>query len=86
MILFQDPPFGVNQLSRVHIQSGDIWVEGSRKYKYFEDYLISVENFREMKHNQDVGLNITLDSQKYFNQRLGESFALIIYYQNIFYQ
>jgi len=53
-----------------YLRSGDIWVEGSRKYKDFEDYLISVENFREMKHNQDVGLNITLDSQKYFNQRL----------------
>ena len=52
------------------MRSGDIWLEGSRRYKDFEDYLISREEFIEMKNNLDIGLNITLKAEEYLNERL----------------
>jgi hypothetical protein len=44
-------------------------VEGSRRYKDFEDYLISREDFQQMKSNDNIGLNVVSDSKAYLNER-----------------
>lgn len=53
-----------------YLRSGDIWVEGSHKYKDFEDYLISRNDFDKMKNSHDIGLNVILNSEEYFTERL----------------
>ena len=44
-----------------HLRSGDLWVQGSRQYKDFEDYLIPEDLFLEMKDElvQEVYLLLT---------------------------
>ena len=52
-----------------YLRSGDIWVEGSRRYKDFEQYLISREDFSEMKNSDNIELNVVSDSKKYLDER-----------------
>lgn len=52
-----------------YLRSGDIWVEGSRRYKDFEQYLISREDFSEMKNTDNIELNVVSDSKKYLDER-----------------
>ncbi len=52
-----------------YLRSGDIWVEGSRRYKDFEQYLISREDFQEMKNTHNIGLNVISDSKAYLDER-----------------
>jgi hypothetical protein len=46
---------------RDRLQSGDIWVTGSRQYSDFETYLIPAETFKEMQKDPlplDVDTNL----------------------------
>ena len=52
-----------------YLRSGDIWVEGSRRYKDFEQYLISGEDFLEMKNTDNIGLNVVSDCKEYLDER-----------------
>ena len=52
------------------LRSGDIWVQGSRQFKDFEDYLLSEETFNNIKLSDNLPLKIELDCEKYLTERI----------------
>jgi hypothetical protein len=53
-----------------HLRSGDLWVQGSRQYKDFEDYLIPVKRFTEMRDKNTVPLDVVLNAEEFLSQRM----------------
>lgn len=53
-----------------HLRSGDLWVQGSRQYKDFEDYLIPSDRFTEMKDQNEVPLDIALNVEEFLSDRI----------------
>jgi len=53
-----------------HLRSGDLWVQGSRQYKDFEDYLIPSDRFTEMRDQNQVPLNIALNGEEFLSERM----------------
>lgn len=53
-----------------HLRSGDLWVQGSRQYKDFEDYLIPSDRFVEMKNENQVPLDIALNVEEFLSERM----------------
>ena len=53
-----------------HLRSGDLWVKGSRQYKDFEDYLIPVKKFTEMRDKNTVPLDVVLNGEEFHSQRM----------------
>lgn len=52
------------------LRSGDIWVEGSRQFKNFEDYLLSTEKFLDLKQTSALPLVQCINFDRYINDRL----------------
>jgi TnpA family transposase len=52
------------------LRSGDIWVQGSRQYKDFNEHLVPAERFAAMKRSSDLPLAITTDCDFYLQERL----------------
>ena len=52
------------------LRSGDIWVKGSRQFKDFEEYLVPVDKFKELKEIDKIPLSINIDLDTYLNERL----------------
>lgn len=52
------------------LRSGDIWVQGSRQFKNFDDYLIPINRFQARKLKGDLPLNINLDCAHFLEHRL----------------
>ncbi len=52
------------------LRSGDVWVQGSRQFKAFEEYLIPIEKFSNLKLNSALRLAVTTDCDKYLQDRL----------------
>ena len=52
------------------LRSGDIWVQGSRQFKYFSEYLLPLSRFIEMKGAAQLGLAINCDCEEYLDERL----------------
>jgi len=52
------------------LRSGDIWVQGSREFKDFEEYLIPVNTFNSLKENGKIPLEVSMDCQQYLQDRL----------------
>ncbi len=52
------------------LRSGDIWVQGSRQFKDFEDYLIPSAKFVSLKHTNQLPLAVATDCEQYLNERL----------------
>ncbi|NJK98303.1 MAG: Tn3 family transposase, partial [Bacteroidales bacterium] len=52
------------------LRSGDVWVKGSRQFKDFEEYLLSVDKFKTLKEVEKIPLNIDIDCDTYLNKRL----------------
>ena len=52
------------------LRSGDIWVQGSRQFKDFEDYLVSTEKFASLKNSGGLPLTVHTDCDQYLNDRL----------------
>ncbi len=52
------------------LRSGDIWVQGSRQFKDFEDYLIPPEKFASLKQMNDLALPVASDCEQYLHERL----------------
>ena len=50
--------------------SGDIWVEGSRDHKDFEDYLLDPKEFITLKNNNELPLNLSVPCDKYVEDKL----------------
>jgi len=52
------------------LRSGDIWVQGSRQFKDFEDYLVPTEKFSYLKQSDKLPLAVTVDCDEYLHNRL----------------
>jgi len=52
------------------LRSGDIWVQGSRQFKDFEDYLVPPEKFASLNQSSELPLAVTTDSDQYLSERL----------------
>src|SRR5574337_1183282 len=52
------------------LRSGDIWVQGSRQFKDFEDYLLPAEKFASLKQAAELPLAVATDCEQYLRERL----------------
>jgi TnpA family transposase len=52
------------------LRSGDIWVEGSRQFKNFEEYLIPTSRFAAQRDRNELGLAVETDCERYLEERL----------------
>jgi predicted phosphatase len=52
------------------LRSGDIWVQGSRQFKDFEDYLLPPDKFANLRQAGELPLAITSDCDEYLNDQL----------------
>jgi hypothetical protein len=52
------------------LRSGDIWVQGSRQFKDFEDYLLPPLHFAAQRDRQELGLAIETDCDRFLKERL----------------
>ena len=51
------------------LRSGDIWVQGSRQFKDFEDYLVPPEKFASLKQSSELPLVVVTDCDQYLHER-----------------
>lgn len=56
---------------RNSLRSGDIWVQGSRQFKDFEDYLMPPQRFAAQRDQGELGLSIETDCERFLDARLG---------------
>ena len=52
------------------LRSGDIWVQGSRQFKDFEDYLVPPEKFASLKQSSELPLAVATECDQYLHDRL----------------
>jgi len=52
------------------LRSGDIWVQGSRQFKDFEDYLMPPETFVCLKQTKELSLAVDTNCDNYLYERL----------------
>jgi TnpA family transposase len=52
------------------LRSGDVWVQGSRQFKDFEEYLVPVEKFATLRRSNALSLAVPVDCDQYLNERL----------------
>jgi len=52
------------------LRSGDVWVQGSRQFKDFDEYLVPVEKFVTLKLASVLPLAVTIDCDQYLHDRL----------------
>lgn len=52
------------------LRSGDVWVQGSRQFKDFNEYLIPVEKFSMLKFTSALPLAVATDCDQYLHDRL----------------
>lgn len=52
------------------LRSGDIWVQDSRQFKDFEDYLLPPTRFADQREQQNLGLAVETDCETYLESRL----------------
>ena len=54
------------------LRSGDVWVQGSRQFKDFNEYLVPAEEFDLLRKNGDLPLAVPTDGEKYLRGRIKE--------------
>ena len=52
------------------LRSGDIWVEGSRQFKNFNEYLVPAQKFAALREAGELSLVINPDCEHYLHARL----------------
>ena len=52
------------------LRSGDIWVQGSRRFKDFEEYLLPAPRFAELREQKELGLAVETDRERHLETRL----------------
>ncbi|MGS1847863.1 hypothetical protein [Klebsiella michiganensis] len=52
------------------LRSGDIWVQGSRQFKDFEDYPVPPAKFASLKQASELPLAVATDCDQYLHDRL----------------
>jgi hypothetical protein len=63
-------PVHQNRLLKNALRSGDIWVQGSRQFKDFDEYLLPVTTFASLKQQNELPLAIITDCDQYLGERL----------------
>jgi TnpA family transposase len=53
------------------LRSGDIWVQGSRQFKDFDEYLIPSERFSALREANRLSVAVATDCEAYLKDRLG---------------
>jgi TnpA family transposase len=54
------------------LRSGDIWVKGSRQFRDFDDYLLPVASFEDLKRTNNIPVAVTPVCEHYLHARLHE--------------
>lgn len=52
------------------LRSGDIWVQGSRQFKDFDEYLLTTDTYSSCKETDNLGISVETDYERYIHQRL----------------
>ncbi len=52
------------------LRSGDIWIEGSRQFKDFDEYLVTTEKFATIKQSGELALAVDADGSSFLRERL----------------
>lgn len=52
------------------LRSGDVWVQGSRQFKNFNEYLVPVKKFDTLKSEQKLALSVETDCEQYLQEQL----------------
>ena len=52
------------------LRSGDVWVQGSRQFKDFDEYTVPVEKFATLKLASELPLAVATDCDQYPHDRL----------------
>lgn len=52
------------------LRSGDIWVQGSRQFKDFEEYLLPPPRFAAQRDQRELGLAVETDCDRFLESRL----------------
>lgn len=52
------------------LRSGDVWVQGSRQFKDFDEYLVPVEKYATLKLTSELPLAVTTDCDQYLHDWL----------------
>ena len=52
------------------LRSGDIWVEGSRQFKDFDEYLVPIDKFNALLLAGTLPLDVNIDCDQYLDARL----------------
>lgn len=52
------------------LRSGDIWVQGSRQFKDFEEYLLPIPRFTDQRQRQELSLAVDTDCEHFLEERL----------------
>jgi len=52
------------------IRAGDIWVQDSRQFRNFDEYLLPVEKFKILKQTNSLSIAVNPDSSQYLFERL----------------
>lgn len=52
------------------LRSGDIWVQGSRQFKDFEEYLLPAQRFTVQREQKELGLAVETDCERFLQTRL----------------
>ncbi|WP_075790977.1 Tn3 family transposase [Massilia putida] len=52
------------------LRSGDIWVQGSRQFRDFEEYLLPAEKFGAMRTARELPIAVNQDCDQYLHDRL----------------
>lgn len=53
------------------LRSGDIWVQGSRQFKDFEEYLLPPQRFTVQRDQRELNLAVETDCERFLESRLG---------------
>ncbi|CAB3774641.1 Tn3 family transposase [Paraburkholderia humisilvae] len=51
------------------LRAGDIWVQGSRQFRYFDDYLLPAQDFEAIREVNALPLPVITDCDRYLNER-----------------
>jgi hypothetical protein len=52
------------------LRSDDVWVEGSRQHKDFDEYLVTAEKFTALKAGSKLPLSVATGCEEYVHDRL----------------
>jgi TnpA family transposase len=52
------------------LRSGDIWVQGSRQFKDFEEYLLPAPRFAAQREQRELGLAVETDCDRFLEARM----------------